>query len=422
MERLANLRVNYSASKSTDKWVEYDLHDNRTRSLFDLEPGRMFWVKTRRNIPLHLDSGSTLSLKDTFSLDLPPQQWTDFGMPYRFGVRIEEILTSSGTNALSVLFYRWKRDSSSNVHSLEPLYVPGIPDKTDRSKAIEYLPRGGYSFYNSSTKSVTLRIPPVLAAMAKQLGKRTASDGSSWSARFSARSGDGAALPAVYFGYAPGIARSAYPVPPSFSTLRLSVFDRNSALRCGNHIDEDAADGLVSELLIDNGADTAQTIHYHFERTGAFPEDYNAFCFDAAAGRIDTNASITVAAKAAASRWIVVGDAPFRERFIASISPLRFSLHAPYPNPARSVVNIRYTVPFGSRERIAIAVYNVMGKRVWEKRIDDLLAEGNHVVVWNGRDTHGSPVGSGLYVIRLSVSDSRGGILKRFDQCVTLMR
>ncbi|MBN1578953.1 MAG: autotransporter-associated beta strand repeat-containing protein [Chitinispirillaceae bacterium] len=409
-------------SGSSEKWVEYHPDNADIRSLFTLEPGRMVWLKTRGNIPLHLGPGATLSLKDTFSIDLPPKQWTDFGMPYRFGVRMEEILSASGNDVDPIQFYRWKRDQASNLYFLEPLYVPGMPDCLDRSKTIEYMQRGGYSFHNRSPVTVRLRIPPIPEAMVKRLAGIARGSASSWSAKFIAQSDNGIRFPAVYFGYAPGMRKSAYPPAPSFASLRMSLFDRTTALRYGHHIDEDADKGLVSELIISNNTDSTRTIRYHLERTGAFPEHYSACCFDAAAKTPDTNGTAAVAPKSTASRWIVVGDAAFRQNFIAAVMPLRFLLLAPRPNPARSVVAIRYTVPFGAQERIRIAVYTILGKRVWGKRIDGLPAGGAHVAVWNGRDAHGSPVGSGLYIVRLKVVDSRGRIVEQFDQRVTWMR
>ena len=146
------------------------------------------------------------------------------------------------------------------------------------------------------------------------------------------------------------------------------------------------------------------------------------FCFTAATKGIDTSGTIAVEPQSFASRWIVVGDAAYCEHFFASIMSLRYMLHSPYPNPSRSRVNIRYTVPFGAQERIIIMIYNVLGRLVWEKRIDDLLSEGPHTVTWDGRDTHGVTTGSGLYIIRLNAVDPHGKLVGRFMKSVMLMR
>ena len=415
--------ISYSKNKgSSEKWVEYNAGSETIRDLFSLEPGRMVWLKTLKNVPLHLDSAYTLSLKDTFTLELPALEWTDFGMPYRFSVRLEEILSASGISADSVLFYRWKKDSVSKIFSLEPLFVPGIPDRVDRSSTIDYLPAGGYSFYNSSGKKVLLRIPPTLDAMAKKTAKIAIKHDPSWSAKFVAKEDNGAALPCVYFGYSPGIRQCRYPLSPTFATLRPFVYERKSGLRYGHSISEDAASGLVKELQIANSSDSLRRVQYCLEAAGAFPEDWKMLCYDAAAKSIDTAGSFVVKPQSISSRWIIVGDAAYREHFFASIMSLEFTLQALYPNPSRSTVNIRYIIPFGAQERIKITIYNVLGKKVWEKRIDDLLYEGPHIVPWNGQDTRGGTTGSGIYIVRLSVIDQQGKVTKRFDRRVTRMK
>ncbi|MBN1578214.1 MAG: DUF2341 domain-containing protein, partial [Chitinispirillaceae bacterium] len=172
-------------AEEDDKWVEYDPDCPALCSLFTLEPGRMVWLKTRHEVQVHLDSAQTLSLKDTFAIDLPPEQWTDFGMPYRFGVRIQEILSASSVDSTSVLFYRWERwEKDSNTFITRPLYISVLSELNDPAKIVEYLPRGGYSIYNKSPETITLRIPPVLPAMAMTPAETAKKLTPSWSTKF----------------------------------------------------------------------------------------------------------------------------------------------------------------------------------------------------------------------------------------------
>jgi autotransporter-associated beta strand protein len=412
----------YDGNKDiAEKWVEYDPKQSIVRALFTLEPGTLVWLKTRDTMQVHLSSGVTLSLKDTLRVDLPARQWTDFGMPYRFGVRIQEILSASGKDADSLLFFRWNREGTSPLFFLVPVYVPGMPDNLDPSKTIEYAAMSGYSIFNQSSKMVTMRVPPVAAVMGNIRQKTAKAGTAGWCAKFLARNGGGA-LPAVYFGYAPGIAKSAYPSAPSFSSLRLSVFDRKTAVRYGHHIGQDAKAGLIRELLISNDADTAQTIRFHLEKVGAFPETYASSCYDASTNKFESEGTLIIAPKSVASRMIVIGDASFQKRFLTAAASLRFSLHSIFPNPARSAVSIRYTVPFGAQERLRIDIYTMQGKRLWEKRLDGFLVEGEHTVTWNGRNSRQVPATSGLYLVRLTVISQRGQAVKQFEQRVTLMK
>jgi hypothetical protein len=299
-----------------------------------------------------------------------------------------------------------------------------MADRIDRTVTIDYLPRGGYSIFNRSGQTVTLRIPPVLPAMAKNRinGSAKLRGTSSWSINFTAVDEHGTALPAVYCGYAAGIKKSVFPLAPSFSTLRAWVFDRATQTRHGHYINEEGAAGFAREIQIDNSGDAVRTLRFRLEEAGKLPEGFQAFCYDARTQTIDTTGSITVDPKSTASRWIITGDAAYRDNFLAAILPLKYMLSSCYPNPARSVVNIRYTIPFGAEERLRLTVYNMLGKMVWEKKIDALFAAGQHIISWNGRDRTGNISGSGMYIVQLMVVDRHDKPVKRFDRRVTLLR
>ncbi len=409
-------------AKDDKKWVEYDQTDKAVKPLFDLEPGRIVWIKTRDNTPIHLDSGYTLSLKKPFEVELPSRQWTDFGMPYRFSVKIGDIISATGTEVDSIQFYRWKRDSVSKIFFLEPLYIYGIREHFDRSTTLDYTQGSGYSMFNTSSGKIILKIPPTLVSASGKTAKTAQTDNGSWSVKFNAQTSKGSALPSVYLGYSPKVKGYAYPLPPSFFPVEISVFDRRTKKHYGHLINEESEQGLIGEILINNGSDSMQTLRYYLDRTGAFPEKYSAYCFDASSKSLDSNGIINVNSNSFASRWIIAGDEKFIDNFIKSIMSLKFILHSPYPNPFRSKVNILYTVPFGSQEIIRITIYNMLGKKVWEKTIEELLPEGNHIAVWNGSDLYGRTAGSGLYIVNLTVINNNGKAIKRFERRITKLR
>jgi hypothetical protein len=72
------------------------------------------------------------------------------------------------------------------------------------------------------------------------------------------------------------------------------------------------------------------------------------------------------------------------------------------PNPA----NPEFLVRFAAREagRVVLDVYNVRGELV-VRLLDEELEAGAHQAVWGGRDRRGQSVSSGLYFLRLRLSD-----------------
>jgi hypothetical protein len=80
---------------------------------------------------------------------------------------------------------------------------------------------------------------------------------------------------------------------------------------------------------------------------------------------------------------------------------------AVYPNPFRDRMTLVYKLTQGA-EQVRLRVYTVTGRKVYEATEDDTkLANEQHVMEWDGRDSYGNSVGNGSYIVRLDVS-SRG--------------
>lgn len=401
------------------KWVEYNDKRKNIGTLFTLEPGTVCWMKTHHEEMLSLDTGYTLSLKDTFPVTLPPRRWTDFGMPFHFSVAMEDIISATGKAAESVYWYQWEEDTAHGSYYLKPFYVNVLPDKNN---PFGVLVQGGYCFYNPLYDTATLQIPPIPPRMSSEkLRKKTAQTDRSWSARFVAQLEKGGVLPSVYFGYAPGIGKKSLPPAPSFASLRMVAVDQETGERYGHYI-SDAVGGLCGKLLIVNTADTMQSIDYHFDKVGAFPEQYSCVCYDPEKKKTASSGKLTIAQGETVSRLIVIGDAAYHENLNRKMAASGFFLHTPYPNPSRSLVTIRYSVPFGADERIRIAVYTIKGVKLWERHINQLYAAGEHTLTWHGENTHHTPIGSGNYIIQLIVTDRHHRPLKQFTRYVTLLR
>jgi hypothetical protein len=71
------------------------------------------------------------------------------------------------------------------------------------------------------------------------------------------------------------------------------------------------------------------------------------------------------------------------------------------PNPFRDASRILFTVDRDGAP-VSVRLFNVAG-RVVQVLEDRPLSRGAHTVVWDGRDRRGSPVGAGVYFVRLEV-------------------
>ncbi|MBI5472878.1 MAG: carboxypeptidase regulatory-like domain-containing protein [Ignavibacteriae bacterium] len=91
---------------------------------------------------------------------------------------------------------------------------------------------------------------------------------------------------------------------------------------------------------------------------------------------------------------------------ISNVAPNSFALMQNYPNPFNPNTTIRFDIPFASK--INVKIFNVLGQEV-AQLVNDVVAAGQHQVVWNGTDGSGRSVASGIYFYRLNAASSADG-------------
>jgi len=77
-------------------------------------------------------------------------------------------------------------------------------------------------------------------------------------------------------------------------------------------------------------------------------------------------------------------------------------LNQNYPNPFNPITTIDFILE--NNEYIELSVYDIRG-RIINTLISDFYLSGSYSIQWNGLDSFGESVSSGIYVYRLSTSD-----------------
>jgi len=90
-----------------------------------------------------------------------------------------------------------------------------------------------------------------------------------------------------------------------------------------------------------------------------------------------------------------------------SLTPERFALAPPVPNPFNPETTIRFVLPVAAQ--VELAVFDVLGRRV-RVLVDEFRVAGDHAAVWDGRDQTAAPAGSGVYFCRLQAHATAGGL------------
>ena len=86
---------------------------------------------------------------------------------------------------------------------------------------------------------------------------------------------------------------------------------------------------------------------------------------------------------------------------VSGAVPVAYTLDQNYPNPFNPSTQIRFSLPVASS--VHLVVYNVLGQAV-ANLTDGVLPAGQHVVVWDGRNSVGAPVSTGVYFYRLQAN------------------
>jgi len=103
-------------------------------------------------------------------------------------------------------------------------------------------------------------------------------------------------------------------------------------------------------------------------------------------------------------RLMVARRLPTSVATSATPLPSRFDLSRGYPNPFNPSVQWTLSVPGPGVKTVRVAVFDVRGRLV-RVLADRGLSPGRHVLRWDGRDSAGRSLPSGVYVVRAKLGD-----------------
>ena len=83
---------------------------------------------------------------------------------------------------------------------------------------------------------------------------------------------------------------------------------------------------------------------------------------------------------------------------IARPAPEEYSLSDAYPNPFNPTTTLSFSVP--TEGVVSLNIYDMTGRLV-STLVDGNLEQGYHSIIWNGMDSNGHAVSSGMYIYSL---------------------
>ena len=79
-----------------------------------------------------------------------------------------------------------------------------------------------------------------------------------------------------------------------------------------------------------------------------------------------------------------------------------YALLDSYPNPFNPQATISYQI--NANDNVELSIYNMLGQQV-AILVNDFIESGDYNVVWNGIDLNGNEVSSGIYIVKLEISN-----------------
>ncbi|MBN1129283.1 MAG: immunoglobulin domain-containing protein, partial [Chitinispirillaceae bacterium] len=392
-------------------WQEYsEARENQ----FAFIPGRVIWLKTRMDNAIDFGDGRSVSLKQPYSIVLPGKSWTDFCLPYRFNIRVGDLLRVNDSSVTAALqFYQWRKpDTKDGRYSAREFYLPlnSIGKTTDTFFYRRALgDKAAYSVWNDLSTETVLNIPPLpLPMSAVRSAKIAAQQAAGWSVAVRSSVRDGELSPVFCAYVAGGSGTLAYPVPPSWSKVGVGIFDHQRKEVYGNVITREIANGGYSyELVFENGLSERASISYTVERLSG--KDVEIAVIDPATGSIAAGESaltVDVAGNSREYRLLAIGSPGYIDGYGWKVERGAFNLCRISPNPFRGALRIEYSVPYGGIESIRCDLIDQRGRVVWSARSAGKVHPGRNSIVWT--PDRKVTLAAGAYFVRLAGYDGKG--------------
>ncbi len=363
-----------------------------------LDPGMGFRVGDLQRLETKIITGLSVRTDLSHRISLSPG-WNTIGCPFAFPVSWSTILEESG-----------------HPNDVE---VPWHLDRDGYQRVYALVPWEGYQVKNISDSEVVLKIPPSEYSTETHL----AAPFYTWQLKISASS-SGLSDVDNFAGVSEGSSllwdRRDFAEPPPSEDQSLSLYfpHGNWELNPGNYAGDyqPPSEGHSWHLELNYKLEIISDITLEIKGLHDIPRDFEVSLFN-----LDSFESIhmdengTSVLKPATSQGtlglsLIVGTGNYSDRFRSTMGDslgVKGEFMA-FPNPFNSSTLVRFYVPQPKVDEelpsSQLIIYNMLGQEV-RKLVDERKAPGLYSVEWDGRDSEGRSVGTGVYFLKLEIGD-----------------
>jgi hypothetical protein len=381
-------------SASEEKWVEYEPSRD---SLFKLTPGKLIWIKAQNDQAIHFGTAIVAALKDTFTVGLNNNGWTDFSIPYNFDLYMGDIFDATRKSSTplvdSVEMYRWVK--SGSLVRTEPVFLTGILGAANRTDTM----RGGeaYSVYNPLSQNLFLRFPPTNVQSSSlnrgnPLQKRKDAP-APWSVRIGIISHDSDYCTPIYCASMPlsKIPRF-YPMSPSLSSVTAGVVDAVHNLIYGHAANGDLSNGGAKfDIVCRNSSNEPCPVKIVLEKSLGLPPGIKAGLFAPGSSASSDTLRMVLAPMQKAGIVVIAGTDGYIKNFSRIYGTLlSFNAVSHYRG-----LKIIYSLPY-STKAVKFTCVDLKGRSVLTRVVSALSYSG--YFEWSGG------IAKGMYIIEMKAT------------------
>ena len=352
-----------------------------------IEPGKAYWLKQ-----IVIDdgyfaapSGKTVELTG-YDVSVNPG-WNMISSPYIFPVSV---------------------DIDKEVFSDLHMYGDGDLEGWVDTVITIMSPWAGYAIYNYASSEKKISLKPLLSQNSRQLAR--SSDETKWSLKIGVQSGNYFDNKNIY-----GVAANATdqldnldtPEPPIFDNYVslysvLENFDgkkqkvtkdyrgESDTLQVWNLVLDSEVDQEIATMKLNITGDMGNNVLWFIDMQNGDSYDLHQTGF--------LTLSIGLGSDQFSNKYkLIYGDedeAASLVKDIVALIPKEFSLGHNYPNP----FNPSTTIPFTINEPglAVVTIYDISGREI-RQILNESLSSGFYSTIWDGKNSNGVPVSSGVY-------------------------
>ena len=347
-----------------------------------LNPGEAYWIITLDSWQLAGGSGNSTDLEDDVSVSLK-QGWNQIGSPYNFTPNIYK--SEEGTVEPS--FYRYTGSGYSTSTTMSP--------------------GDGYWVYAYSSTSIEIGYDFGFA-----LARESAAEPFDWKGNITA-SINGVDDSQNLFGVMPDASETwdSYDrhEPPVIGKYISVAFDNTYWEERGGFYSTDvhSASGVGHEWPFVVKTNEEGVVSLDFEWTESLPSDWDVALIDMALGKVtDLRAEpaydFACACDEEGRDFVIITGPPAFTRGAMDaydLVPDAYQLSQNFPNPFNAVTTLRFSLP--EESFVSVAVYDILGQEIATLANRQAYGAGNHALIWDGRNSAGRMMSTGVYLYRM---------------------